>query len=55
LFDFAGPVQLAHKGHHQQKAPVPGHCLDTRLWTLPAEKVMRAASHEDGSDGKPRN
>src|SRR6266436_3459775 len=43
FFEFAGPVQLAHKGHDQQKAPVPGHCLDWRLRTLPPEKVVTPA------------
>jgi hypothetical protein len=42
-YEFAGPVQLAHKGHHQQKAPVPGHCTDWRFRTLPPEKVMTPA------------
>jgi len=40
FFEYAGPVQLAHKGHHQQKARVQGHCLDWRLRTLSAEKLM---------------
>jgi hypothetical protein len=43
FFEFAGPVQLAHKGHHQQKVPVPGHCTDWRFRTLPPEKVMTPA------------
>jgi len=44
FFECGGPLQLAHKGHHQQKAPVPGHCLDWRLRTLSAEKVMTPSS-----------
>jgi hypothetical protein len=31
---------MADKDYHQQKAPVPGQCLESRFRTLPSEKVI---------------
>lgn len=36
---FSG-AQPADKDYHQQKAPVPGQCLESRFRTLPSEKVI---------------